>query len=89
MIFECKDPEGEWIRDMKERMAERYEVYTVVPEEELTLTATCGSPEALGVALVTLAQDAKEADQQAPSVAVWDRVEGRWIVSPHGGEELP
>lgn len=58
---------------------ERYRIYRLDPDGGRTIVATCGSPEAIGVALVTLAG---EGEFDGRPVGILDGVDERWLVNP-------
>lgn len=58
---------------------EKYRLYERGADGELILVATTGTAEGVGVALVTLADDRREAGDPAPIVGVLDGLAGRWI----------
>lgn len=69
---------------------QRFALYRLCPgvEREKELLATCASPEALGVAIVTLAREGELEEDGAPCrIGVLDRMgeKGqRWLVRPWG-----
>lgn len=72
-------------------MTERYEIYEVVPGRKRgttrkhVLMASCGNKEAVGVTLVTLAEDRWEAGVRGvPQIAILDTSTGRWVTGPAG-----
>jgi hypothetical protein len=69
---------------------ERFRIYARAGGE-LTLLATAGTPQALGLALMTQDEDCRAAGLRGiidiGAIGVLDAVESRWIVMPfHRGE---
>jgi hypothetical protein len=68
---------------------ERYRLYERTRDGLKQLIATCATPAAVGVALVTLAEDRWEAgDHSAPIFGVQDGELGRWVTGMYVGGGL-
>lgn len=63
-------------------MSERYGIYARTSDGR-RLLATCGTPEAVGVAIVTLAAEGEFEGKQLGILDHWDQESEReWIVNP-------
>lgn len=60
---------------------ERYRIFGREGRGAMTLLATCPSPEAIGVALATMAEDRWDAGDEdpAPTIAILDGERGRFL----------
>ncbi len=61
---------------------QRFRIYCRTHEGELQLIATCGSPEALGVAIVTLGREHEFDDCALGVLDVLGEKGERWIIRP-------
>jgi hypothetical protein len=65
------------------REEHRYGIYTVRGgDDDPVLVACADTPAAVGVAIVTLGEDAAEAGVNAESLGVMDGRTGRWLAHP-------
>lgn len=72
----------EWEEYAPRNGEERFRIYCRSHEGELTLIATCGSPEALGVAIVTLGREHEFDDCALGILDALGETGEKWIVRP-------
>lgn len=60
----------------------RYRLYTLGPDGEIHGIAEAGTPEAIGLALVTIASENRDAGADLTTIGVLDYHEHRWLTNP-------
>ena len=78
MTFACNPDESAGLAEQFSEKVCRYVVYECW-QDVVAEIAECDTKEAIGTMLVQLADDRAEIDSPAKVMAIWDRLEERWI----------